>query len=164
MAAHRTGRTASAYSLHQAQHLGDIGAAISWLDRIGCRFGIDVRHPFLDRELVEFMLAIAPQVSYRSGRGKLLLRRAMAGRLPESICWRWDKTNFQPYLEQALLGGERELEGVVRRSALERMGIVEGDRVLASIRAFGNAPGNSDGMLVFRLLECEFWLAGQWQA
>jgi asparagine synthase (glutamine-hydrolysing) len=46
-------------------------------------FGVDIRTPLADRRLVEFCLQV-PETQYaRDGEDRWLIRRAMAGRLPE---------------------------------------------------------------------------------
>jgi asparagine synthase (glutamine-hydrolysing) len=46
------------------------------------RFGVDVRTPLADRRLVEFCLALPEEQYMANGQRRLLIRRAMAGRLP----------------------------------------------------------------------------------
>jgi asparagine synthase (glutamine-hydrolysing) len=46
------------------------------------RFGVDVRTPLADRRLVEFCLAVPEEHHMTNGQPRLLIRRAMAGRLP----------------------------------------------------------------------------------
>jgi asparagine synthase (glutamine-hydrolysing) len=45
-------------------------------------YGIDTRTPLADRRLVEFCLAVPEEQFARSGESRLLIRRAMDGRLP----------------------------------------------------------------------------------
>lgn len=60
--------------------------------------GVERRHPFLDRDLVEFVLAIPWQARYRQpGAFKTLLVRALGARLPERIRARNGKTVFDAY-------------------------------------------------------------------
>jgi asparagine synthase (glutamine-hydrolysing) len=46
------------------------------------RFPVEVRHPFLDLRIINFLLALPPFPWFYE---KMLLRAAMAGRLPESV-------------------------------------------------------------------------------
>jgi asparagine synthase (glutamine-hydrolysing) len=45
----------------------------------------DLRYPYLDRDLLEFMYAIPPGQLVRLGQSRSLLRRALAGIVPEEI-------------------------------------------------------------------------------
>ncbi len=57
----------------------------NWHDRSAAAFGIEVRHPFLDRRLFEYVLAIPGEQLFRLDVTKSLLRRSMRGVLPERI-------------------------------------------------------------------------------
>jgi asparagine synthase (glutamine-hydrolysing) len=53
---------------------------------VGCApDGVDYRDPTADRRLVEFLLAIPEEQFLRNGETKSLLRRAMAGRISETV-------------------------------------------------------------------------------
>ena len=90
--------------------LRSVGRAVYWYDRSVARFGLEARHPFLDRRLAEFLLAIPGEQLYRGGRSKWLLRRAMDGILPGPVLERRDKTRFGSYLGLGLR--EREAQQV----------------------------------------------------
>lgn len=49
------------------------------------RFGVEMRAPLADRRIVEFCLALPEDQYARGGRKRLLIRRAMAGRLPALV-------------------------------------------------------------------------------
>jgi asparagine synthase (glutamine-hydrolysing) len=65
-------------------------------------FGIEYRHPFFDRELVEFALSLPPEMKYRNRTIKRILRRAMEGVLPEKIRQRRDKAEFSEIISQQI--------------------------------------------------------------
>jgi asparagine synthase (glutamine-hydrolysing) len=52
---------------------------------------IELRYPYRDRRLVEFMLAIPTHQLYRRGTSRMVLRNAMQGILPEKTRTRLDK-------------------------------------------------------------------------
>jgi asparagine synthase (glutamine-hydrolysing) len=54
-------------------------------DRLSMAHGIEVRMPFLDWRLVTYVVALPEETKYAAGISKLIARRAMAGRMPESI-------------------------------------------------------------------------------
>jgi asparagine synthase (glutamine-hydrolysing) len=55
------------------------------MDRMSMAHGLEARSPFLDTEVVEFGASLPDALRMRWGKGKVLLRRAMAGILPPSI-------------------------------------------------------------------------------
>lgn len=54
-------------------------------DRASMAVSLEVRPPFLDHRLVELALALPPERLRRDGRGKWILRRALAGRVPAEV-------------------------------------------------------------------------------
>tara|TARA_B100001063_G_C16767292_1_gene559441 strand:+ start:1116 stop:2975 length:1860 start_codon:yes stop_codon:yes gene_type:complete len=63
-------------------------------DRNSMSFGIESRLPFLDYRLVEFGLALQDTLKIRNGYGKWILRKAMAGTVPQSILGKYSKRGF----------------------------------------------------------------------
>lgn len=49
----------------------------------GARYGIDLRHPFADRDLVEFLVSLPCAIKSDPGHAKQLLVEALDGELPE---------------------------------------------------------------------------------
>ena len=89
------------------------------------RFPVEVRHPFLDLRVVDYLLALPPFPWFYE---KVLLREAMAGRIPESVRLR-PKTPLarDPLVEQLQMPGAEwvdhvhwsaEMDQFVDRSAL----------------------------------------------
>lgn len=59
--------------------------ALHYADRSSMASAIELRAPFLDHRLVARALALPPEAKLSAAGGKLPLRRAYAGRLPESV-------------------------------------------------------------------------------
>jgi asparagine synthase (glutamine-hydrolysing) len=57
-------------------------------DRIATAAGVEARHPFGDRRLIELCAALPQEALALGGWPKGLLREALAGLLPEEIRWR----------------------------------------------------------------------------
>lgn len=57
--------------------------------------GVEVRYPFFDRRLADFVLSIPPEHRLPSGSYRVLQRRAMRGLLPEAILSRHQPTTFE---------------------------------------------------------------------
>jgi asparagine synthase (glutamine-hydrolysing) len=62
--------------------------------------GREVRLPFLNYQLVEFIFSLPASFKIKNGRTKWLLRRSMEGLLPNEITWRKDKVGFEPPQQQ----------------------------------------------------------------
>ena len=65
-------------------------------DRNSMAHGREVRLPFLDHELVEFVFSLPSHFKIRQGWTKWILRNSMAGKLPVDIVWRKRKVGFEP--------------------------------------------------------------------
>jgi asparagine synthase (glutamine-hydrolysing) len=88
------------------------------MDRISMASSVEGREPFLDHELVEFAMALPPDMKYRDGRGKHVVREAMRDALPPTILSR-PKQGFGSPMEEWLRGGfGRDVHAAVRGSAL----------------------------------------------
>ena len=70
--------------------------------------GITFVSPFWDRALAELCLSLPRDVFYRDGVDRVLIREAMAGRLPEAVRHRRSKATFDPLLNLTLLRDGRE--------------------------------------------------------
>lgn len=60
----------------------------------GARFGLDVRHPFADRELVEFLISLPADVKSDPFRSKALLRDALGGMTSSDVLERAGKASY----------------------------------------------------------------------
>lgn len=69
---------------------------LRYADRNSMAHGVEVRLPYLDHHLVEFLFTLPGNLKIRNGYTKWLLRDAMKERLPSSITWRTDKVGFEP--------------------------------------------------------------------
>jgi asparagine synthase (glutamine-hydrolysing) len=70
--------------------------------------GVEARYPFWDRRLVEFCLALPASEKLSGGWSRLVLRRAMAGIVPEQVLARRDKLDFTVHLARGLVVHHRD--------------------------------------------------------
>jgi asparagine synthase (glutamine-hydrolysing) len=56
---------------------------------------VELRLPFLDRRVAEFALSLSPQVLYRDGYRKQVLRDAVRADVPADILARRDKVGYE---------------------------------------------------------------------
>lgn len=77
-------------------------ASSSSYEHVASQLGIEVRHPFLDKNVVEFCFAVPPSLWHRDGYAKWLLRVAAGGLLPESVRWRRDKKGVSAALRMGV--------------------------------------------------------------
>ena len=84
------------------------GDVLTKVDRASMATSLEVRAPFLDVELVEFLGRVPPRLKQHRLGTKLLLKRAMAGLLPPGIAKR-PKKGFGIPVAEWLKGPLREL-------------------------------------------------------
>jgi len=79
--------------------------------------GIDLRHPYRDRRLVEFMLAVPAHQLYRRGRFKHLARVAAKNLLPEEIPARDQPTLLTPLFNRGVRDrGTETVQAILKES------------------------------------------------
>lgn len=75
---------------------GRLEVLLRYADRNAMAHGIEVRLPFLDHKLVEWVHALPEEQLIAGGKTKWILRQAMLDRLPETILNRTEKIAFEP--------------------------------------------------------------------
>ena len=78
-------------------------------ERASAGSGLELREPLNDRRIIEFGLALPEEQRWRGPMRKLILRRAMAGLLPEEVLARTDKAEFSCVFIDALLAADPDL-------------------------------------------------------
>jgi asparagine synthase (glutamine-hydrolysing) len=77
--------------------------------KIGARLAIENRYPYYDRRLMEFCLALPPEQKLSQGWTRVVLRRALAGVVPDKVRWRRNKGSLTPGLVWSLFMFDRKL-------------------------------------------------------
>lgn len=114
------------------QDLRGMSALLRYEDRNSMAFGIEARVPFLDVNLVELAVKLPDRLRVGGGMTKVVLRRAMAGRLPEPVRDRRDKLGFAapeaawlsrdlPLVRALLFEGQMVGRGWVSRGEVSRI-------------------------------------------
>lgn len=73
---------------------------LRYADRNSMAHSREVRLPFLNHELVQFIFSLPSSFKIKDGRTKWILRQTMHKHLPHEIVWRTDKTGFEPPQKQ----------------------------------------------------------------
>jgi asparagine synthase (glutamine-hydrolysing) len=73
-------------------------------DRASMAHGVEVRMPFMDWRLVTYTMALPEANKSSDGYTKMIARRAMAGRMPESIRMGRRKVGFNSPMPEWLSG------------------------------------------------------------
>ncbi len=139
------------------------------LNHMASAAGIEARYPFWDKRIVEFCLSIDPAEKFNDGYGRLILRRAMKGILPDKVRLRRDKLNFMPHV---ITGMFKHHAALIDQLCNDKSGLlakyVNLDTLRkAADRARNSPPDKPDGRAaqqVWRAVMLHFWLQEQAQA
>lgn len=119
-------------------------------------------YPYLDTDMVEFMLALPFRQRIRPGLTRSIQRRALAGMVPEATLMRSDKTVTTPALFTAFRKASDEIECLLGDDMrLGTMGLI--DLRLLREEVARIRTGVAKGLGWLRLvLSAERWLRGNW--
>jgi asparagine synthase (glutamine-hydrolysing) len=73
---------------------------LRYADRNSMAHGVEVRLPFLQHELVQFIFSLPSTFKIKNGFTKFVLRQSMKELLPAEIVWRTDKIGYEPPQQQ----------------------------------------------------------------
>jgi asparagine synthase (glutamine-hydrolysing) len=118
---------------------------LRYADRNSMAHGREVRLPFLNHELVEFIFSLPSHFKIRKGWTKWLLRTSMQGRLPAAITWRKDKVGFEPP-QKAWMENQKWKEFIIEaRKKLVNKGVLRKQVIDKPLIALGSHdPDNFD--------------------
>ena len=128
-------------------------------DRMSMASGVEVRVPFADHRIYEFVFNVPWNIKFENGVEKSLLRNSMDGYLPDKILWRkkspYPKTHNPEYLKAVMdILNNRLKKGTYLSEVLDRNKLEE---ILNSNGTwFGQLM--SAPQLVAWLIQFDFWL------
>jgi asparagine synthase (glutamine-hydrolysing) len=101
------------------------GSVLTKVDRASMAHGLEVRPPLLDDALVELAFSLPSRLKVRGARGKVLLKRAARGKIPDAVIDR-PKKGFAIPLAAWLRGPlAARLDAVLAESPLWESGLVD---------------------------------------
>lgn len=127
-----------------------------YTDKTAMAATLEVRVPFLNRELVEFAARMPPSLKLRGLKRKFILKRAAETLLPHDVVWR-KKAGFGAPVRAWLRGALQPLvNDLLSEETVKRRGLFEPREVRRVVEA--NASGREDNNLqVLQLLTLEMW-------
>lgn len=123
------------------------------LDRLNRANGIEGRYPFWDRELIEFCLSLPAESRLANGWTRLVLRRAMAPVLPQTVAWRRDKLDFTRAILRGMIADpDGQVEQALSGATLQ--GYVNLPLARSLWRALIEQPDRADARIVQAIWRC----------
>lgn len=133
-------------------------SALEIMDKAAAAFSLEVRHPFLDRRLVEFCFALPTEQKVRSGWTRSIVRRALAACLPPEVQWRRGKSNLGPNFRRGLLTFDR---GLLEATCADSPPVISGYVDIAKLRGLYERCCQSDDgdeFVLFKAALLRRWL------
>jgi asparagine synthase (glutamine-hydrolysing) len=107
---------------------------LRFADRNSMAHGTEVRLPFLQHQLVEFIFSLPAGYKIHEGWTKWVLRKSMEKTLPENIVWRTDKIGYEPpqfswmqnkTIQEYIHSAKEKLvkEGILKKDTLEKTSV-----------------------------------------
>jgi asparagine synthase (glutamine-hydrolysing) len=126
---------------------------------LGAVFGIEPRHPFYDRHLLELCLALPPSLKNRDGFTRYVARRALDGVLPDPVRWRPDKTNLAPQFHQGFRDRDFELvKSTLDENRARLAPFIDLARVEERIQRYAEGRENRVGSVLWSAATFTLWL------
>jgi asparagine synthase (glutamine-hydrolysing) len=136
---------------------------MEWNNKVGAMHGLDMAFPFLDRDLIAFLMAIPGEALSRNGVHKGLLRDALQGVLPPSIASRTSKADFTGDVNEGVVRHYDWLARCLHTGGMATgLGYVKPDPLPAGSRPpiTGDPMSSELSWALGDLLSLELWLQG----
>lgn len=130
---------------------------LNYTDKMAMGAGVEVRVPYLDRELMELAVHMPPELKMKGRQTKYILRKLAERYLPQEVIYRpktgfgapvrsWVKNEMQPMIQQRLFSEAFTAANIFEPGAIRRL-------------IADNAANKTDGAYtIWALLAAESWI------
>ena len=149
-------------TIHRETQSGLITLGMEEEDRTAAEFGVETRHPFADRRVMEFGMAIPEDLRRHDGVRKFVLREAMREYLPDAVGRRMTSPDASSVFMTPL--NEVATDGLLHAPAIEHAGWTDGAvaRRLYDSMALRYANGDDtygrDARPLWMIAALEMWM------
>jgi asparagine synthase (glutamine-hydrolysing) len=119
---------------------------------------IEVRYPYLDQDLVEFLTSIPFEQLLRPGNRRFLMRNALSGIVPNEILERRTKVSAMRCYSLALQKHWNEIERVLDRPFCAALHYVDAKKLKADLQMVRNGHCPIYLVRLLKALSLELWL------
>ena len=142
--------------------LGDIVQSTETSDRIFSAFGVEIRHPFLDADLVDFMIKLPPDQKIRRGVKKYILRETSKGLVPEAIRKSRKKFATSIPIVEWIKSLQPEITGILLSKSFSERRIFNPSNILKAFNLLcegrlNEVQSQKLAVLVWRIIDLELW-------
>jgi asparagine synthase (glutamine-hydrolysing) len=119
---------------------------------------LEFRYPFLDRDLVDFLLCVPRRQLVIPGKRRRLMRAALKGIVPPAILDRPRKAHIGRKPLASLRSNRLEIEELIRHSMMVAAGLIDRSIFEDSLRQVIESPNAAEWPNVMRAIKFEWWL------
>jgi asparagine synthase (glutamine-hydrolysing) len=134
-----------------------VPALTHYEDRNASAHSLEIRHPFLDHRLANFLVNLPAERKLCNGWTKAILRESLP-ELPSSVRWRKSKIGFSVAEDNWL---KTELSGLVykafAKSVLHENGVIDRNAFLNTYADFRKGSAGVSAYIISRTLIAELW-------
>lgn len=129
---------------------------LNYTDKTSMKYGVEVRVPLLDLDVVSFSAQIPPSKKQKGKNGKLIFKQAMEPYLPKNVIYR-KKTGFGAPLRKWINSDLKEMKrDLLSGSTLKERGLFDAENVQSLIMK--TERGEVDGAYtIFSIMCIELW-------
>ena len=130
---------------------------LNYTDKMSMATGVEVRVPFLDKELVEFSCIIPTHLKLKGVTTKYILKKVMEKYLPHDVIYR-PKSGFgAPVREWITKDMDATIQNFLSKENVEKRGVFNHTEIQKLIEA--NRQGKVDASYtIWALLSIESWM------
>ncbi len=130
---------------------------LNYTDKLSMALGVEVRVPFLDKDLVEFSTNIPPNFKLKGNETKYLLKKVAEKYLPKEVIYR-SKTGFGAPVREWILNDMDDLiNDYLGKETITNRGIFNFEKISELIK--DNKSGKIDASYsIWSLLAIESWM------
>jgi len=135
---------------------------MEWNNKAGAWHGLNAAFPYLDRDLLAFLMATPGEVQNRNGIPRALLREATRGILPEAVRNRKGKADFTSVVNAGVAQNASEITRALSSTCLGvRLGYFDSQRLVPEVARLSAGLDGADCVKSWDLADLfglEVWL------
>lgn len=143
----------------QALTRGLLSFCLEIMNRSAAAYSLEPRYPFFDKRLVELCLALPGDQKLRRGWTRFVLRRAMAGILPEEIQWRPSKSDLSPnFITRLIFSDPQRLQRTIVGNTDVLSPYFDVPALLRVYQRAARRPTEENALIVWKAATLAGWL------
>ncbi|WP_286925406.1 MULTISPECIES: asparagine synthetase B family protein [Lysinibacillus] len=123
---------------------------------IAAPLGMEARHPFLDKKLIEFLVSIPTNQKIQGSIKKIILKRSLDNIVPNRILSRYDKTTHFSIIYKGLQNEWSEMSKALKNGYLAELGLVNHSDFVKDLHLWKQGGTNNTDFM-WTIVSLELW-------